>query len=293
MEEQIAYSLSDNTEMTDLTDEEILSSYENADFSRTVTEVDTNETASENKETICEASTLWQLPLNTVISSSGRKLVGKDPNISSETLKRLIVTEAKYLSEEDRTRFSQCSKENIANEEFYMYKSVGEAHLSQCIRENMNKPLASLIYTYSDDRRIPFILGALYIDAFRSCYRLFYYDYSAALGYRKIAWEPETVYIPPTSIVPPPPKKKNFKKYYDPAKIPVYSLPDCPVCGSPVKMLRAGYRSKLWHVCCTDQTEQCELFIGIKPSATEQDAVNKWKEFCTQYEKNKGKDITI
>lgn len=221
---------------------------------------------------------LWPLPSNTVITSKGRRIVGRDPNISSPTLKSLMVSDSKYLSDALRERLSSSTAEQIAEEEFWSYNGVGASHLSQCIKANLNQTMADLIADYSDDRRLPFVVGAIYIDAFRKTHKLFYYSFYPHDGYIMTEWKPKQVYIQPKTALPP--RKHDFKKYYRISKVISDEIMPCPICGSPAKLYRVGFRGKDSQVCCTDPNEECRYFMGLGSYSTEMEALQKWNEMC-------------
>ena len=222
---------------------------------------------------------IWELPQKCHITNAGREIVGQDPNLSPETLKQLIHTERKYLTKAFISTIQNRTKREIAINAF---PSAGLAHLSQCIEENFNQTKADLVATYSMDRNIPFVCGAILIDALSSTTKLFYWRRPTITkaGFTKIYWEPTEVYLPPKNKVPPP-KKKQYKKYYSPKKMAPYTLADCPHCSNPAIMLRTGHLNKKWHVCCTDPNEQCKMFFGLEPSCeTEKQAVEMWNAYA-------------
>ena len=154
--------------------------------------------------------TLWPLPANAVITSKGRRIVGRDPNISSPTLKSLMISDSRYISDSLRRRLASSTLEQIAKEEFIDFNGLGTTHLSQCIKPNLNQTLADLIAEYSDDRRLPFVVGAIYIDAYMKFHRLFYYSFYPLDGYLTTEWKPKKIYIQHKTAIPP--KKHDFKK---------------------------------------------------------------------------------
>ena len=221
---------------------------------------------------------LWPLPANAVITTKGRRIVGRDPNISSPTLNSLMISEAKYISDSLRKRLASSTLEQIAEEEFIDCHGLGLAHLSQCIQSNLNQTLADLIAEYSDDRRLPFVVGALYIDAYMKYHRLLYYSFYPHDGYLTTEWKPNKVYIQPKTAIPP--KKHDFKKYYRISKPVTEDISPCPLCGSPARLYRTGFRGKDSQVCCTNSEGNCKLFINTELFENENDAIRSWNKMC-------------
>ena len=218
--------------------------------------------------------TLWPLPANAVITSKGRRIVGRDPNISSPTLKSLMISDSRYISDSLRRRLASSTLEQIAKEEFIDFNGLGTTHLSQCIKPNLNQTLADLIAEYSDDRRLPFVVGAIYIDAYMKFHRLFYYSFYPLDGYLTTEWKPKKIYIQPKTAIPP--KKHDFKKYYRVNKPVTDEILPCPLCGSPARLFRAGFRGKDSQVCCTNADGNCKLFINAEIFESEIEAIRSW-----------------
>jgi hypothetical protein len=218
----------------------------------------------------------WPLPNYTVITTKGRRIVGRDPNISFPTLKDLIISDSNYIPDSLREKLKEGVFEQIAQEEFLSHRELGETHLAQCIKENLNQTMADLIAVYSDDRRLPFVVGAIYIEAYVKYYKLFYYSYYSSEGYLKTEWRPRKVYIQPKNKIPP--KKHDFKKYYRVNNVPLEEIRACPVCGSPARLFRTGFRGKESQICCTDPSERCQWFLGAGKYDTEVEAIKGWND---------------
>ena len=122
---------------------------------------------------ILESSEALALPTQVAITSEGRKIVGLDPNIAEHTMKELLRTEAKLLSDELLEQLTTWTPEEIIKNAFFERKETGLAHLSQCIKENLLQTKADLICRYSNDRRIPFVVGAYYLYLYTKHYPLF------------------------------------------------------------------------------------------------------------------------
>lgn len=235
------------------------------------------------KEDPCEKTPIlqWPLPRNTVITLKGRKIVGRDPNISSPTLEALIISESKYISESLRERLRTGSMKQIAQEEFLSLHELGVTHLAQCIKENLSQTMADLVATYSDDRRLPFVVGAIYINAFIKSYKLFYYSNYSIEGCLKTEWKPKRVYIQPQNKLPP--EKHELKKYFKTNKPVIEEILPCPVCGSPARSFRVGFRGRDFQVCCTDPEGKCKWFMGAEISSNENDAIRSWNNRCLEH----------
>ena len=221
---------------------------------------------------------LWPLPSNAVISTKGRKIVGRDPNISSATLKSLLVSESAYIPESLRDRLLTSTPRQIAQEEFIDTFELGATHLALCIEQDLAQTKADLIANYSDDRRLPFVVGAIYIDAYLRYFKPFYYCFYPQDGYLRTEWKPRKIYMQPKNKLPP--EKHEFKKYYKVGKSPVADIMPCPACGRPARLFRAGFRGKESQVCCTDPTEQCSWFLGRGIFNNEAEAIRIWNEMC-------------
>ena len=267
-----------NGPITQLTDEDILNSMEYSRFS--LSYADNCEFESESPGRI-----EWRFKIKPDITTKGRRIVRADPNIGKDTMAKLMLSESRYLAKEKNSRLAARSKEEIYDEEFLSSNELGLAHVSQCIREDLDQCKADLIAAYSDDRRLPFIIGAIYLDALLAKEGFFYYDYTVKLGYVRIQWAPRIIYTD-KECVRPPHKKKDFKKYYDPDLKTDYILPDCPLCGSEAKMYRAGFHSRSWHVCCTDPKGECVNYYGTDLFRKEQEAANKWISYCKHLQIN-------
>ncbi len=233
------------------------------------------ETPQNKKKEVCD----WRLKANVPITGVGKNLVTSDPNISNDTLKKLIITERKYLTPEIREMFLTKSKKQIFEEVFLSCGEIGICHVSLLIKDDLDQCKADLIAGYCDDRRLPFIVGALYLDAYISTRPLLYIEHTLVDNYQEIEWEPKQIYVVPKTVMPPK-KKKDFKKYYDISKVDIPELTDCPVCGSEAELMRTGQRNRYWHVCCTDPNCECRNYLGLKQRATVEEAVKEWEEYC-------------
>ena len=223
---------------------------------------------------------LWPLPSNTVITTKGRKIVGRDPNISSATLNSLLISESVYLTDSFRSRLNSSTPRQIAEEEFLDMRELGATHLALCIEQDLRQTKADLIANYSDDRRLPFVVGAIYIDAYMRFFKPYYYSFYPHDGYLKTEWKPRRIYIQPRPKLPP--KKHDFKKYYKVGKMPSESIIPCPVCGNPGRLLRTGFRGKEVQVCCSDPAGQCRWYLGAGIYSSEIEAIKAWNEISYQ-----------
>ena len=224
----------------------------------------------------------WPLPSYTVITTKGRRIVGRDPNISSSTLKDLIISDSNYIPDSLREKLREGVLEQIAQEEFLSHRELGETHLAQCIKENLNQTMADLIAVYSDDRRLPFVVGAIYIEAYVKYYKLFYYSFYSSEGYLKTEWRPKKVYIQPKNKIPP--KKHDFKKYYRVNNELQEKISACPACGSPARLFRVGFRGKESRICCTNLNESCKWFMGADIFSNEAEAIKEWNDMCEKHD---------
>ena len=231
------------------------------------------------KGTKTTADTVSVIPIYKDVSP----LVGYDSqlnghNISSATLKSLLVSESAYIPESLRDRLLTSTPRQIAQEEFIDTFELGATHLALCIEQDLAQTKADLIANYSDDRRLPFVVGAIYIDAYLRYFKPFYYCFYPQDGYLRTEWKPRKIYMQPKNKLPP--EKHEFKKYYKVGKSPVADIMPCPACGRPARLLRAGVRGKESQVCCTDPTEQCNWFLGHGIFNNEAEAIRIWNEMC-------------
>ena len=227
----------------------------------------------------------WKFYKSPIMTAKGKRIVCDDPNISNDTLEKLIVTEHEYLSGKENSWLLSKSKQEIFDEVFLSMREVGLAHMSQCITDNINQCKAELITRYCDDKRLPFIVGALYLDAYMASEHLFYYRRSMHQGYIREPWSPKLIYLAPRTTMPPQ-KKKDFKKYYDAFHEFASEIPNCPLCGSAAKMYRTGMQNRFWHVCCSDPKAACPNYWGMPPRDDDRDAANDWIDYCKAKEKN-------
>lgn len=235
-------------------------------------------TLSESEFSTTGTNENWKFKTKSGITKKGKEIVRADPNIEKETLEKLKVTEEKYLKTAKGSRLSSRTKQEIYNEEFLAFHELGLTHLAQCIRENPEQCKADLISAYSEDRSIPFILGAIYLDALLANDKLYSYELRSKQGYVRVQWEP-VVFYTALKRTKPPKKKKHTLRYYDPP-LKKYNLPNCPICGSPAKMCRAGQQNRLWQVCCTDPEGKCENYIRDCRFEKEYVAMKEWIRHC-------------
>ena len=229
----------------------------------------------------------WRVPATVDTTPQGRRIIGMDPNITNETLKELIKSDAKLISNETMQQILSKTPTEIIDEEFFHGHRAGVAHLSQCILEDLTQTKADLIARYSDDRRLPFVVGAFYLNTYLKVYKLSYFTYNTFEGYKQVEWKPRKVFIQPMAVLPL--KKREMKKYYRATKRHPSKIPKCPECGSPARILRVGYRGKQVHVCCTDETGNCKWFLGTEPVDSETEAARQWRAICAEIRKEKVK----
>ena len=226
----------------------------------------------------------WKFKTKSRITKKGKEIVRSDPNMEKETLEKLLVTEEKFLKTGRGAALSSRTKLEIYNDEFLAYHELGLTHLAQCIRDNPEQCMADLVSSYSEDRSIPFIIGAIYLDALIANDKLYSYELRSKQGYVRVQWEP-TIFYTALKRTKPPKKKKHTLRYYDPP-LKKYDLHNCPVCGSPAKMCRTGQQNRLWQVCCTDPNEKCENFLRNCQFEKEFVAVKEWSRYCKEQERS-------
>lgn len=266
----LAYSTPDSAQ----TEDDILESLDCGRFTHPYVAPDNTESSEDYwNET-------WKFKTKSRITKKGKQIVRADPNVGKDSLKRLMMSEEQYLSTGKGLKLTSRTKQEIYRDEFLSNNETGLAHLAQCIRDNPEQCKADLISTYSEDRNIPFIIGALYLDALLENDSLYSFELKSNLGYVRVQWEP-TVFYTNMRLTKPPRKKMHTLKYYDPP-IKEYHIPDCPVCGNPAKMCRTGLKNRLWQVCCTDPEGKCENFLRNCQFSREYAALQEWCSYCDQ-----------
>lgn len=219
------------------------------------------------------------LPRSVKITPEGRYIVEHEPNLEDSTLTALRDTDWELLSVEDRIRVSSLSEKQLVEYAFFEHGEIGLTHLTQCVSDNKDQTMAELVVRYATERRMSFLLAAILIKALSTQQSLFYYHVTPHDGFKRVKWEPKTVYIPPDALEPPAKKHRRVRKkplttIPKPRK---YDLALCPVCQSPAKLYRCGGHGLFWHVCCLNPN--CENYIGLEPMKTERKATIAWNTY--------------
>lgn len=228
----------------------------------------------------------WSLPRNVKISTEGRILAESEPNLEEDTIRLLMQTESDYLSKEQR-EFASYSAEDIVETIFDSHEGIALAHLSQCIRENRRQCYAELCGRFAEEKKIPFILSAIYIKALENTRGLFYFDNSPR-GFRRVRWSPISAYVAPDTIDPPGKTLHRARKKptQHPIRQPRYKIVNCPRCGSPGQLVRCGREGLFWQVCCSDPTWKCKNFVGateVGYAKSEKSAILAWNAYVEDY----------
>ena len=114
---------------------------------------------------------------DSILSKEGKKIVAKDPNLSDDTLKKLLALQGGNLKD---VQF------NFGLPNWGEANDAGCALLSCCIKDNYNSTWAELVGRYADMRRKPFLEIALGLKQYHAQYGLAYYNNSHEL----VPWEP-------------------------------------------------------------------------------------------------------
>ena len=221
---------------------------------------------------------IW--PSTAIISAEGMRLLEQDLDVSDATLNRLIVTDRFLIDSELMQRICRMSNRELAEEVFGAYDEIGLAHLALCIAENPQQTMAQLIIQYSDDRRIPVALGAMYINAYlKSGGRFFYYK--GTLDSRvKVEWMPVLAKDVPKNTMPPK-KQKGESQPIVAAKSKMndlgVKLSPCPHCGRQVSVVLFDRDNGLFAATCSNNS--CELSSGLRPLAPFQKAIDMYEEY--------------
>lgn len=226
----------------------------------------------------------WPYKFESKITTAGKKIVSMDPNLDRSTLARLLETEAGLIGKSELKRLKEEDKKKITEEEFHDNNETGFAHLSLCIRGHLTGCMAELVDEYSDDRGIPFALGAMYIHALIQTEGLKYIKFYPEHGYYELRWAPVEINVIPKSALPPHIRKRLADPVFDGPQETEYTLSPCPICGSPATMLKTGRANSKWHVCCTDKSNQCFLLLGLPhhESTSEYSAAKAWNSIQLQ-----------
>ena len=222
----------------------------------------------------------WVLPKNANISDEGRAIVEAEPDLLDETVESLMITDWDLLDNDKKVYVTTREPSEICFDVFYGNNETGLVHIAQCIQDNPKQPLAEMVSRYADERRIPYLLAAIYVKSLMAKSRLFYYKV-VDNEYKKVEWKPTSYYVPPEIELPPEKKKRRIRKKPLTAikKAPEYKLYLCPICNSPAKIYRCGKASRLWHACCTDENRTCVNYAGLAPVKTEKMAANAWNDY--------------
>ena len=223
------------------------------------------------------------LPRSVKITPEGRYIVEHEPNLEDSTLTALRDTDWELLSVEDRIRVSSFSEKQLAEYAFFEHGEIGLTHLTQCVSDNTDQTMAELVVRYATERHMSFLLAAILIKALSTQQSLFYYHVTPHDGFKRVKWEPKTVYIPPDPLDPPAKKHRRVRKKPLTAipKPRKYDLPLCPICQSPAKLYRCGSHGLFWHVCCLNPN--CENYIGLEPMKTERKATIAWTAYVKTF----------
>ena len=223
----------------------------------------------------------WDVPMKSILSKNGKKIISQDPNLSKNTLEMLLETEESMCKHNAFQRALNEDRQKLVNEEFYDNNACGFAHLALCVKECIGKSFAELIDVFAEERDIPFILAALYIIALRDIEGLSWIKFDSTRGYLKVNWEPANIVVIPVTALPPRiARKLETPNYKDPmaSQLPVPALHACPLCHSPAVLSKTGQKNKKWHVCCSDEENKCFLSFGIpgSESPTPRQAAEIW-----------------
>ena len=228
----------------------------------------------------------WKLPQACIITKEGVRILKKDPDLSAETIQSLIKTDAKLLGREAIKRINGKSKQALVKDYFYTFNGKDHiandcfAHLSQCIREDLNQYMADLACRFASDKRISFLEAAIYITSLyevRGCF--IYTAYDTFHGYGKIEWHPRKMNVTENASSLPT-KLKQRKRGRKVAMQYSQNLPACPLCGCPASTLRGGIKNMQWAVCCTDPDRECKLYLPDQWYDEEIDAVKFWNSIA-------------
>ena len=117
-----------------------------------------------------------------ILSSEGKKIVSKDPNLSKETIKKLLALQGGTLTD---VSF------NFGLPGWGEDNDVGCALLSSCIKDNFQSTWAELVGRYADMRKKPFLEIAIGLKRFHEEQWLAYYNQKHEL----VRWAPVIVEV--------------------------------------------------------------------------------------------------
>lgn len=225
------------------------------------------------------------LPSATDISKEGACLVEDDLDLTQETMDKLYELEADKIDEQLLANLMKMPPSKIAEDVFMSDSQTGMLHLALCIGDNINQTLAQLVALYANERRIPFYLGALYVQAYIKSGLPLFYVRKTADGYERIPWAPNSKLAGYESVMPPP-KKSTVQAMLDESQVKrtAVDIPVCPHCGSRMVITCCDIANNLFWAKCTQEARTCELTDGLMPPATFEKAVENFKEYCSSFE---------
>lgn len=148
------------------------------------------------------------------ISPVGITYVQTDPNLTDETMKALLRSDMDKLSFDQIQEVSCTTKKELIQKTFYDNNDTGFVHLAQCIQDDLSQDMATLVATFSSEKNIPFLLGAIYIKAMIEDQKTLYYIKRTEKGYVEVPWLPKKTVgvMKQVKAVTPLPKKAHRRK---------------------------------------------------------------------------------
>ena len=253
-----------------------------------------------DKQTPVKAGRLRRFKIDASLTGTGLAFIQADPDISSETLKALIRSDGHLISLVDMEEISSLSKTRLADRVFYENNQTGFVHLACCIEDDLNQSKAELISLYSSEKNIPFVQGAIYLDALLARDKILYYIKKGGKhGYTDIQWMPkkqcdctenQNRNTPPKKRDAFVAKVKETKESKENKK--AIKIPPCPHCGEKItlsfvrrKKADCSGSPLLFQVLCSDQTGDCPLSKGLEPAESLIDALDRYREYCDTVER--------
>ena len=124
----------------------------------------------------------WENLPSGLLTEKGKALVGKDPDLSDETIDALKQTEKKTIKKNSYT---------FLFDDGDIKSNIGFTMLSACINEFPDCCFAELVAIYTDLKKYPFLVTAIELNKIRNSKNGFKrFSYSPVFGLNVQFWKP-------------------------------------------------------------------------------------------------------
>lgn len=156
-----------------------------------------------NNQVSVHYDTAWKNLRSSLITRDGMRLLDSDPDISDDTISRLMETEKGFLNSGRKYSF-------YFNEE-RDGTDIGQTVISILINENPGVSFAHLVCLYAELKNCPVICALLAMDPFRKSKNGFRrYCYSPIFGLSVKSWHPSARVRPASHALPG--KRRGFPR---------------------------------------------------------------------------------